>query len=165
MSFLCKDCFTIWFDSQTKSYRPRTFFKTKIIFIIFSGPFGMNEPILGCFEHTIWATPWENLFYAYANNKGADQPAHPRSLISTCIVPCLVSITPLVSITKISSLQLASVLEQAGLSLTWSKIPKTGFLVTRLILLSEASARGHEQCRIGAATWESQQNCVCICPV
>ena len=25
----------------------------------------------------------------YANNKGADQPAHPRSLISTFVVPCL----------------------------------------------------------------------------
>ena len=28
--------------------------------------------------------------YAYANNKGADQPAHPRSLISTFVVRCLV---------------------------------------------------------------------------
>ena len=27
--------------------------------------------------------------YAYANNKGADQPAHPRSLISTFVVCCL----------------------------------------------------------------------------
>ena len=25
----------------------------------------------------------------YANNKGADQPAHPRSLISTFVVHCL----------------------------------------------------------------------------
>ena len=25
----------------------------------------------------------------YANNKGADQPAHPRSLISTFVVRCL----------------------------------------------------------------------------
>ena len=28
----------------------------------------------------------------YANNKGADQPAHPRSLISTFVVRCLDSI-------------------------------------------------------------------------
>ena len=27
----------------------------------------------------IWATSWENLFMPYANNKGADQHAHPRS--------------------------------------------------------------------------------------
>ena len=48
-------------------------------------------------EKTIWerynlitdiirATSWENLFKAYANNKGADQPAHPRSLISTFVI-------------------------------------------------------------------------------
>ena len=51
----------------------------------------------------IWATSWENLFMPYVNNKGTDQPA----LISSA--------------------------EQAGLSLTWLLIPKTGFLMTRLI--------------------------------
>ena len=39
-----------------------------------------------CRADLIWAMSWENLFMAYANNKGADQPAHPRSLISTCVV-------------------------------------------------------------------------------
>ena len=34
----------------------------------------------------IWATSWENLFLPYANNKGADQPAHPHSLISAFVV-------------------------------------------------------------------------------
>ena len=68
----------------------------------------------------------------YANNKGTDQPAHPRSLISTFIVRCLDSIISLVSISEISSLQLAFVAAQAGLSLTRSKTSKTGFLVTRL---------------------------------
>ena len=70
----------------------------------------------------------------YANNKGADQPAHPRSLISTFLVRCLDSIIPLVSISELSSLYLASVAAQAGLSLPWSQAPKTGFLVTRLNL-------------------------------
>ena len=42
------------------------------------------------------------------------------------------SIVPLVSISEISRLHLASVAAQAGLSLTWSKTPKTGFLVTGL---------------------------------
>ena len=32
-------------------------------------------------ETTIWAMSWETLFMPYANNKGADQPVHPRSLI------------------------------------------------------------------------------------
>ena len=40
----------------------------------------------------------------YANNKGADQPAHQRSLISTFVVYFLDSIILLVSISKISRL-------------------------------------------------------------
>ena len=83
--------------------------------------------------NTIWAMSWENLFYAYANNKGTDQPAHPCSLISTFVVRCLESIIPLVYISEISRLQLASVAAQAGLCLIWSQTPKTGFLMTRLI--------------------------------
>ena len=66
----------------------------------------------------------------YAKNKGASQPAHPRSLTSTFDFRCLDSIISLVSSSKISSryLHVASVAAQAGLCLTW----KTGFLVTRL---------------------------------
>ena len=79
----------------------------------------------------------------YANNKGADQPAHPRSLISTFVVLCLDSIIPLVSISKISSLYLASVAAQAGLCLTWSQISKTGFLVTWHIWVNVTLIRGH----------------------
>ena len=66
---------------------------------------------------------------SYANNKGADQPMHPRSLISAFVVHCLDSVMSLVSVTKISSLMLASAAEPAGLSLTWSETPKTGFLI------------------------------------
>ena len=33
----------------------------------------------------------------YANNKGADQPVHPHSLISAFVVRCLDSIIPLVA--------------------------------------------------------------------
>ena len=44
---------------------------------------------VSCSEY-IWATSWENLFKPYANNKGADQPAHPRSLISTFVVRYLI---------------------------------------------------------------------------
>ena len=43
---------------------------------------------------------------------------------------CVDSIIPLVFISAISSLYLASMAAQAGLSLTWSQTPKTGFLVT-----------------------------------
>ena len=69
----------------------------------------------------------------YANNKGTDQPADPRSLISAFVVHCLDSIVPLVSISKILDVYLTSVAAQAGLSLTWLQTPKTGFLVMRFI--------------------------------
>ena len=63
----------------------------------------------------------------YANNKGADQPVHPRSLISAFAFRCLDSVMSLVSETKISSLMLASIAEQASLSLTWLETPEDRF--------------------------------------
>ena len=74
----------------------------------------------------------------YANNKGADQPALPGSLISAFFVRCLDNIITLVSISKISSLYLASVAVQVGLSLPWWQTPKTGFLLTRLTYFFQA---------------------------
>ena len=59
-----------------------------------------------------WASSWENLFMPYANNKGADQPARPRSLISAFVVRCLDSIIPLLAIAEISIL--ASLISWAG---------------------------------------------------
>ena len=38
---------------------------------------------------------------SYANNKGADQPAHPRSLISTFVVRCLDSMICILAISKV----------------------------------------------------------------
>ena len=58
--------------------------------------------------------------YAICEQKGADQPALPRSLISTFVARCLDSIIPLVSISEIASFYLDSVAAQAGLSLNWS---------------------------------------------
>ena len=58
---------------------------------------------------------------SYANNKGADQPAHPCSLISPFVVRCLDSMISLDSITEISRLLLASVAAQAGLCQAWSE--------------------------------------------
>ena len=64
---------------------------------------------------------------SYVNNKGADQPAHPHSLISVFVVRCLDSIISLDSIAEISRLKLASVAAQAGLCLGWSETPKDIF--------------------------------------
>ena len=61
---------------------------------------------------------------SYANNKGADQSAHPQSLISIFVARCLDSVMSLVSVTKISTIMLASVAEQASLSLAWSETPE-----------------------------------------
>ena len=58
---------------------------------------------------------------SYANNKGADQPAHPRSLISAFVVRCLDNIISLDSIPEISRVELASVATQAGLCLAWTE--------------------------------------------
>ena len=64
---------------------------------------------------------------SYANNKGADQPAHPRSLISTFVIRCSDSMICMLAISKVSRFQLVSVAEQAGLNLTWSKISEDIF--------------------------------------
>ena len=79
-----------------------------------------------------WASSVELLFMPYANNKGADQPAHPCSLVSAFVVCCLDSIIPLLAIAEISRIWLVSVAEQAGLSLNRSATPKTGFHLTGL---------------------------------
>ena len=63
---------------------------------------------------------------SYANNKGADQPAHPRSLISAFVVRCLDSVISLDSIAGLR-LELASVAALAGLCLAWSETLKDTF--------------------------------------
>ena len=61
---------------------------------------------------------------SYANNKGADQIAHPRSLISAFVIRCLDSIISLDYIAEISRLYVAA---QAGLCLAWSETPEGTF--------------------------------------
>ena len=75
----------------------------------------------------------------YANNKGADQPAHPTSLISAFVVRSLDSIIYLVSRSEISRFKLVSVAEQAGLNLTWSQTLEDTFSldVAHIILYSQ----------------------------
>ena len=50
----------------------------------------------------------------YAKNKGADQAAHPRSLISAFVVRCLDSIIFLLALAEISTPSLVSSAEQTG---------------------------------------------------
>ena len=100
----------------------------------------------------IWATSWENLFMPYANNQGADQPAHLCSLNITFVVHCLDSIIPLLALAKISRPKLISSTEQAGLSLTWSHTSKTDFLVTWLLLHKHLLGPLEESLTLAAAS-------------
>ena len=68
----------------------------------------------------------------YAKNKDSDQPAYPRSRISVFVLRFLDNIIPIVATPKISRLLLVTIAEQAGLSLSLSQTPTTGFLVTWL---------------------------------
>ena len=84
---------------------------------------------------------------SYANNKGQDQPAHPRSLISAFVVCCLDSVISLVSVTKISSLTLASVTEQLSWSLTWSETPEDMFCHDKVQMISCFVSEKDNVCR------------------
>ena len=64
---------------------------------------------------------------AFANNKGADQPTHPHSLISAFVLRCIDTIIPILAKSKISRLQLVSVAELADLRLTWSHTSEDRF--------------------------------------
>ena len=68
---------------------------------------------------------------SYANNKGVDQPAHSRSLISSLIsafvVRCLDIMISLQSIAEISRLEPASMAAQACLCLAWSDTSEDTF--------------------------------------
>ena len=61
------------------------------------------------------------------DKKGADQPVHTRSLISTFVICLLESIISSLASSEISTFWLVSVAEETGLSLALSETPKTFF--------------------------------------
>ena len=67
------------------------------------------------------------------NNTGADQPAHPRSLINAFAIRFLERIICKLATGEISIFKLVSLAGDTGLSLSLSEAPKTGFLATRPI--------------------------------
>ena len=73
-----------------------------------------------------WTSTQENLSSGYAN-KGADQPAHTRSLISTFVIPVLESIMSQLATLQILILQLVSVAEETDFSLALWETLKIGF--------------------------------------
>ena len=57
----------------------------------------------------------------FANNKGADQSAHPRSLFSAFVICFLESIISGLATNEISMVKIVSVAVQAGLSIALSE--------------------------------------------
>ena len=53
-------------------------------------------------QFSIWASTPENLSLGFKNNKGADQAAHPRRLISTFVIPFMKSIISKLATSEIS---------------------------------------------------------------
>ena len=65
--------------------------------------------------HTpVWASTGENLSSGFVNNKGADQPVHPRRLISAFVIRFLESIISKHASRKISMFWLVSVAGETG---------------------------------------------------
>ena len=60
----------------------------------------------------------------FANNTGADQPAHPPSLISAFVIRFLKSIICKLATGEISIFELVSVAEETGLKLALTDTPK-----------------------------------------
>ena len=74
----------------------------------------------------VWALMRENLSSGFANNKDADQPAHPHSLISDFFIHLLERTIYRLATSEISIFYLVFVAGQAGLNLTLSETQKTG---------------------------------------
>ena len=114
-SHVFKSCLSLWSSAWGYMLLVHLFvYLSCITFRIFSFPLRVRGwlwiIILGLpvfvhlFSDHTWATSWKSLFMAYANNKGADQPVHPRSLISTFVVRCLDRIIPVLVKSSISRL-------------------------------------------------------------
>ena len=70
-----------------------------------------------------------------ANNKGTDQLAHPRSLISVFVILKLNSIVVKLAPSETSLFYLVSVAEKACFGMILSETLKTGFVASMLILV------------------------------
>ena len=83
------------------------------------------------------------LDFYICENKDADQLRGNREADQRLCFRHTDSTIPLLSESEISSLWPYSVIAQPGLCQTWSETPKTGFLRTRLIILSNDRSINH----------------------
>ena len=83
---------------------------------------------------------------ASANNKGTDQLAHPRSLISAFAIHLLNIIILKLAPSEISLFYLVSVAEKAGFGINLSETLKTGFVASMLIYIHLNADPIHKPC-------------------
>ena len=67
----------------------------------------------------------------FANNKGADQPAHQHRLISAFVIHLMECILSKFATSEFTIFYQVSVADKTGLNLTLSEAQKTGFAVSR----------------------------------
>ena len=79
-----------------------------------------------------------------ANNKGTDQLAHPRSLISALAIHLLNSIILKLASSESSLFYLVSVAEEAGFGMILSETLKTGLDASMLIDIHENADQIHK---------------------
>ena len=78
----------------------------------------------------IFGPRWEKTcLRRFANNTGADQPAHPPSQISALVIWFFERIISKLATSEISNFLIVSVAWKTGLSLAFSKNPRRGHLV------------------------------------
>ena len=86
--------------STISQHRVIVCINTPWTFLLFFGSTWIHDAVWPDYMSHVMKKP----VLSYANNKGADQPAHLRSLISAFVVRCLDSIMPLLAIYKQSRL-------------------------------------------------------------
>ena len=96
-----------WFLVQHEKYRWQNWWCSKtswwVTFFILDEIF-LSELYVFFFHGIQLSRAMRKCVLLYANNKGADQPGHPHSLISAFVIRCLDSIICLDSIAEISRL-------------------------------------------------------------
>ena len=105
----------------------------------------VRSPNLRASITCIWASSQDNLSSVFANNKGADQTAHPRSLISAFVIRSLERIIYRLATSEISIFYLVSLAEQDGLNHTLSETVKTGFLAKGYIVNTRTKSLRQEK--------------------
>ena len=97
-----------------------------------------------------------------ANNKGADQPAHPRSLISAFVICCQDRMVPLACISEISRFYLVSVAEQVSLFLVWSETPEDTFCHDEAQMMCMSEHQNSTVQSTNLIRWNPDQRRTCI---